>query len=167
MSARSVVRWRDDADGRTLRLAAKLPAGEVPTTVTTPDGVAFDLFPAGVTPGGGLVACVACAHPELYTRKDFPRAVGVAIVVIAAILAPATNYISLGVAALLDLALFRFAREVVVCYGCEAEHRGFAPDPRHPSFDIEIAERLEYGDKAVMGKPMRPGGTAGAPEPEH
>jgi len=28
-------------------------------------------------------------------------------------------------------------------------------------------EALRYGARAVMGKPMRPGGTADAPEPEH
>ena len=89
------------------------------------------------------------------------------MVVVAAVLAPWTNYISLGVAAVLDLALYKVMPEVLVCYVCETEHRGWAKEPRHPSFDREIAERLAYGAKAVMGKPMREGGTAGAPEPEH
>ena len=35
------------------------------------------------------------------------------------------------------------------------------------SFDREIDERLRYGERAVMGKPMRESGTANAPEPEH
>jgi len=50
---------------------------------------------------------------------------------------------------------------------CGARHRGFSPRPRHPRFDREIDERLRYGERAVMGKPMREGGTADAPEPEH
>lgn len=122
-----------------------------------------------VTDGGGLTGCVACAHPELYTRKDFPRALGIGIVVLAAGLVPFLPkwYPSLIVAAALDLLLHWYAPEVVVCYVCEAEYRGFPARPRHPRFDRTIEERLRYGESAVMGSPMRPGGTADAPEPEH
>ena len=82
-------------------------------------------------------------------------------------LAPFTWYASLAVAAAIDWILFHTARDLVICYVCGARHRGFAPRPRHPRFDREIDERLRYGAKAVMGKPMRAGGTADAPEPEH
>jgi len=116
---------------------------------------------------GGLVGCLACGHPELFTQKDFPRPLGLVIVLAAAIAAPFTHYLSLVVAAALDGALYWLGPEVVVCYACGAQHRGFARDPRHPAFDREIDERLKYGERAVMGKPMRPGGTAGAPDPEH
>ena len=118
-------------------------------------------------PDGGLTGCLVCAHPELYTQKDFPRAIGLALVVIAAVLAPFTYYLSLAAVALIDALLYVVARDVVVCYACRAEHRGFVRRPRHPRFDREIEERLLYGKKAVMGKPMREGGTADAPEPEH
>jgi len=120
-----------------------------------------------LTDAGGLRGCLACGHLELYTQKDFPRGIGIGIVVLAAILAPFTYYVSLGVAALLDALLYHLAPEVVVCYVCHAEHRGFVTDPRHPRFDREIEERLLYGEKAVMGRAMREGGTADAPEPEH
>jgi len=120
-----------------------------------------------LTPRGGLLGCLACGHSELYTRKSFPAAAGIAIVVVAAVLAPFTYYVSLLAAALLDLALYLAVPEVVVCYVCASEHRGFAREPRHPRFDREIDERLRYGPKAVMGRPMRAGGTAGAPDPEH
>ena len=116
---------------------------------------------------GGLEGCLVCGHPELYRQKDFPRPIGVGIIVVAAVLAPFTWYISLGVAAVLDLVLYRLWPEMTVCYVCHARHRGFHDQPRHPRFDREIHERLRYGERAVMGKPMRPGGTAGAPEPEH
>ena len=133
------------------------------------DGAPYppELRSDSVTASGGLVACVACGHPELYTQKDFPRAVGIAIVVVAAVLAPFTWYLSLVAAALVDAVLFVTAPEVVVCYVCDAGHRGFAKSPRHPAFDREIEERLRYGERAVMGRPMRPGGTADAPDPEH
>jgi hypothetical protein len=117
--------------------------------------------------GGGLLGCLACGHSELYTQRDFPRGLGIAVVIVAAVLAPFTWYLSLAVAAGVDALLYWTARTMVVCYVCGARHRGFARTPAHPRYDLGIAERLRYGPKAVMGSPMRPGGTAGAPEPEH
>ncbi|MCP3914616.1 MAG: hypothetical protein GY711_03550 [bacterium] len=119
------------------------------------------------TQNGGLNGCLACGGKELFARKDFPPALGITIVVVAAVLAPFTMYISLAVAALLDFILYQTARESLVCYRCSAEHNGFAKEPRHPRFDRTIAERLKFGEKAVMGSPMREGGTANAPDPEH
>ena len=66
-----------------------------------------------------------------------------------------------------NVLLFKLGPNVVVCYVCRAWHSGFDPAPKHPAFDREIEERLKFGEQAVMGKPMREGGTAGAPEPEH
>jgi hypothetical protein len=120
-----------------------------------------------LTGEGGLRGCLACAHPELYTQKDFPRPLGIGLVVAAAFLAPFTSYLSLAAAAGLDAALYLWAPSVVVCYACHARHRGFAACPRHPRFNLGIAERLRFGERAVMGAPMRPGGTADAPDPEH
>lgn len=120
-----------------------------------------------LTEGGGLLGCCACGHPELFTKKSVPPSIGILVVVVAAVLAPFTMYISLVVAALVDLALYAVVPDVVVCYVCGAEHRGFLRQPRHPRFDREIEERLKYGSRAVMGRPMREGGTANAPDPEH
>ena len=130
-------------------------------------GEAVSLHPARVTETGGLAGCVACDHPELFRKKSFPPALGLGIVVLAAVFAPWTHYISLAVGALLDGVLYVIMPEVVCCYICNAHHHDFEPEPKHPRFDREIDERLRYGEKAVMGKPMREGGTAGAPEPEH
>lgn len=139
---------------------------------SAPDPVALvraapQLHAERMTDGGGLLGCLACGHPELHTQRDFPRSLGMAIVVVAALLAPFTWYLSLLVAALLDAVLYALGGTKVVCYRCGAAHRGFPPHPRHPRFDLGIAERLRFGDRAVMGAPMRPGGTADAPEPEH
>lgn len=146
-----------DASGARWQLTADRPG----------DLAGRDVHHEHVTPGGGLTGCLACGHPELYTQRDFPRALGIAIVVLAAVLAPFTWYVSLFVAALLDAILYATARTLNVCYVCGTRHRGFAPEPRHPRYDLGVAERLRFGPKAVMGTPMRPGGTAGAPEPEH
>lgn len=147
--------------GRQRRLEAERPADVRTSWAVEP--LRFERL----GPAGGLEGCLACGHPELYTQRDFPRRLGIGLVVGAAVLAPATHYLSLLAAAGLDALLYRFAPELVVCYVCAARHRGFAPEPHHPRYDLGIAERLRYGKKAVMGTPMRPGGTAGAPEPEH
>jgi len=131
-------------------------------------GAELELHPEEQADGGGLAGCLACAHPELYTRKDFPPALGIGIVAAAAALVPLVPYyLSLVAAALLDGLLYRLAPDAVVCYVCRAQHRGFPQKPPHPRFDRTIEERLRYGERAVMGSPMRDGGTAGAPDPEH
>jgi hypothetical protein len=167
-SGRVELLFGEELIGDPSRATVSAPtAAELPACARDADGTERPLHRECLTPEGGLRGCLACGHPELYTRKDFPRLLGFAVVIVAAILAPFTYYASLGVAALVDLALYRFSGDVVECYVCASQHRGFPPEPHHPAFDREIDERLKFGDKAVMGKPMRPGGTAGAPEPEH
>jgi hypothetical protein len=153
----------------TVRVEGVEPGGEawVLSAGSPAELAGRPLFREHLTSEGGLTGCLACGHPELYGQRAFPRGIGLAIVIAAAALAPFTAYLSLAAAALLDALLYWTASTVLVCYACGARHRGFAPEPRHPRFDLGIAERLRYGPKAVMGKPMRPGGTAGAPEPEH
>jgi hypothetical protein len=166
-----------------VRLAFECPAGSTHPPLESIDAESPLELPASLpcasggpphlvhrerlTPQGGLLGCLACGHPELYTQKDFPRTAGLIIVVVAALLAPFTWYLSLVAAAALDAVLYVFGPEVVTCYVCGANHHRFPREPRHPRFDREIDERLKFGAKAVMGKPMRAGGTAGAPEPEH
>ena len=158
----SIELVNDDGDG------VQVGAATVPELVLRfREVLGRDAAMERLTPEGGLRGCLACGHEELYTQRDFPRGLGITIVVVAAVLAPFTKYVSLFVAAVLDAVLYRLAPKMVVCYVCHAFHRGFSETPRHPSFDREIEERLLYGKKAVMGKPMRPGGTADAPEPEH
>jgi hypothetical protein len=153
----------------TVRVEGAEPGGEawVLSAASPAELAGRALFRERLTAGGGLTGCLACGHAELYGQRDFPRALGLAIVIAAAALAPFTAYLSLAAAALLDALLYWAGPSVVVCYVCGARHKGFAPEPRHPRYDLGIAERLRYGPKAVMGKPMRAGGTAGAPEPEH
>ena len=153
--------------GTTTQIAAERGSGLPKAARCLHCGDEHALFLERVLANGGLDGCVSCGHRELFRQKDFPRALGITIVVVAAVLAPFTWYISLGVAAMLDALLYRWAPDVVVCYVCAAQHRGFPAQPKHPHFDREIDERLKFGERAVMGKPMRPGGTADAPEPHH
>ncbi|MBM3977944.1 MAG: hypothetical protein FJ299_13280 [Planctomycetes bacterium] len=167
--SRVVTRPCDPALPGGCWMSARLSASE-PTTELACGTCASKapLLLEGLSSAGGVSRCLACGHPELYRQKDFPKALGISIVVIAAVAAPFTPYYaSLFAAALVDAVLYWSLPERLVCYVCGARHSGFADVPRHPRFDREIDERLKYGQRAVMGKPMREGGTANAPEPEH
>ncbi|MSR46440.1 MAG: hypothetical protein EXS13_05180 [Planctomycetes bacterium] len=89
---------------------------------------------------GAVVACPACGETLLYKQKDFRQAVGCIVVIIAAFLALKTNYVSLGVAALIDWLLYRLSGEVVICYriACKAHVRGLSPGPKIGAFDLSI-----------------------------
>jgi DNA-directed RNA polymerase subunit RPC12/RpoP len=89
---------------------------------------------------GALTRCPVCGLKVLYRQKDFNQAIGCAVVLLAAILAPFTFYASLVVAALIDLVMYRLAGEVVICYGfrCRAHLRGLPAGPSVLPFDLSI-----------------------------
>ncbi len=88
--------------------------------------------------------CPACEGEQLYVQRDFNQKVGLAIVVVGAVLAPFTPYYSsLVVAALVDAALYALLPEITVCYRCHAHFRGFRRNPRHVAFDLHTAEQYE------------------------
>ena len=89
---------------------------------------------------GAIASCPVCRCPMLYRQRDFNQKVGLAVVVVAAVLAPFTWYVSLGVAALIDALLYKLSGEVVVCYRtkCRAHVRGLAPGPKVVPFDLSI-----------------------------
>jgi DNA-directed RNA polymerase subunit RPC12/RpoP len=90
--------------------------------------------------GGALVRCPVCAGELLYRQRDFRQAIGCAVVLIAAVLAPFTYYASLAVAALIDALLYALAGEVVICYRvpCKAHIRGLPAGPKVGPFDLSI-----------------------------
>jgi len=89
---------------------------------------------------GRVERCPACGNAMLYKQKDFRQAIGCLVVLVAAVLAPFTYYASLGVAALVDLALYKLAGDVVICYRvpCRAHVRGLPPGPKVGAFDLSI-----------------------------
>ena len=105
------VRWielglpRPDDPGRLLFLKADGPFALRPYYLN-PDGEGeFQLHLEHRTEHGGVTGCLSCGHAELYTVKRFPKPLGIGIVVVAAVLAPFTSYISLAAAAVLGMAL--------------------------------------------------------------
>ncbi len=85
----------------------------------------------------------------LYQQKDFRQAIGCTVILIAAILAPWTYYVSLGVAALIDLVLYQLADNVIICYriACHAHIRGLPAGNKVGPFDLSIHDHYRMLDR--------------------
>jgi hypothetical protein len=98
---------------------------------------------------GPLEACAVCGNRELYKKKDFPHALGMAIL-LGACVASALTYSAYWItatwailigSALFDGLLYLMVGDVVVCYRCDAHHRGMPVLPEHKPHDLGIGER--------------------------
>lgn len=103
---------------------------------------------------GNLCCCRICGCEDLWRQKDFPPALGLALVATAAIcscIAWATYHpaIAIGilmVAGLMDMVLYTMMSDMLVCYRCGARHRKTSISDEHPRFDLETAERYRQQD---------------------
>ena len=89
--------------------------------------------------------CAACDHDELYFQKDFNRTTGVALVVVGAVFVPWTYGASLLAVTILDYIVWRMVKDVIVCYRCQAVHRGYPANPALKPFDLVTHDRHVYG----------------------
>ena len=89
--------------------------------------------------------CAACDHDQLYFQKDFNRTTGVVLVAIGAVFVPWTWGLSLLGVTILDYVVWRLVKDVIVCYRCQAVHRGYPPNPALKPFDLVIHDRHVYG----------------------
>jgi hypothetical protein len=111
-------------------------------------GVKFSIPPGSVTEKQ-LSQCLICPSTELFIRKDFPQVLGVAIVVLAAVVSsifwywrmPWWTYGTLFAAAFVDLLLYLFVGNQLQCYRCQAQYRGVPGLENHEAFDLETHEK--------------------------
>ena len=89
--------------------------------------------------------CAACGHDQLYFQKDFNRRTGIALVVVGAIFVPWTYGLSLLGVTILDYVVWRIVKNVIVCYRCQAVHRGYPVNPTILPFDLVVHDRHVYG----------------------
>ena len=102
--------------------------------------------PSAVTaPDGPITQCAACGHDQLYFQKDFNRTTGVALVAVGAVFVPWTWGLSLLGVTILDYFVWRMVKDVIVCYQCQAVHRGYPPNPDIKPFDLVVHDRHVYG----------------------
>lgn len=103
------------------------------------------------------VRCPLCGCDDIWRQKDFPPRLGVAIVALGAILSsiawsqymPELAFGILLAFAAIDLLLYLFLPDVLVCYRCSARYRDVPHMERYEHFDLETAEkyRQEAGRK--------------------
>ncbi|HXG09897.1 MAG TPA: hypothetical protein VNK04_08925 [Gemmataceae bacterium] len=96
-----------------------------------------------------LPLCASCGNHELYKKKDFPHWLGISILtaaclaflVLMGLYRPWWAWAVLLGSAAFDGLLYLWVGDVVVCYRCGAEYRGFPPNPGHGPFELGIGER--------------------------
>ena len=90
-----------------------------------------------------LEQCPVCDCSRFFRQKAFPRAIGIGLVVVGAVLVPFTYGVSLMVLALVDLLIYRRVPLMAVCYLCRAEFRGVPVPERVLPFRHHMAEGFE------------------------
>ncbi len=98
---------------------------------------------------GWLRRCRVCGCDDLWRQKDFPPALGLLFVgmgIVFSSLAWAWHrpVLAIGILmafALVDLLLYTFMGDMLVCYRCRARHRQTPLQEEHPPFSLEISER--------------------------
>ena len=94
--------------------------------------------------------CPVCEGGDFWARKDFDQKLGLAIIVMGALISGAfywagRDFIAYGIlagAVLIDLVVYGRLKDVTVCYRCHTEFRG-SYRLTAPAFDLHTAEILE------------------------
>ena len=137
----------------------ELDATRQPRVVQPPGGGAEAVqldWDRAVDDAGVLRRCPACGCRELYVRRDFPHAVGLAIVIVAGLAAAGLFglgrvWLGLGVlagVAGVDAVIAFFVKRCLVCYRCRSEFRDTPIGPNHESWDLAIGEKYRFVDAA-------------------
>lgn len=87
--------------------------------------------------------CPICGCPYFYGQKDFNKVLGLAIMFVGVCLAPFTYCLSLPVLSFFDWLLYRRVPNMVVCYDCRSEFRGFEVPADMEGFKHFLAEKFE------------------------
>lgn len=98
---------------------------------------------------GTLQRCLVCPSQDMFLRKDFPQRLGVAIVVLGFIASSIAwgyyhQYLTFGIlfaVALIDVVLYLFVPDALMCYRCGAMYRGVPDLERHQRFDLTVHEK--------------------------
>lgn len=146
-----------DADTRHLKCNVCGQGLDVPEGAVLEDAVE----------GGRVQRCLVCPSTDLFVRKDFPQRLGVLIVAVGIIGSSIAWYHAhllwtfgiLFATALIDVLLYTFVGDALMCYRCQAQYRGVAEMDSHGLFDLETHERhrqlsarLQAAERVAAGK---------------
>ncbi len=109
-----------------------------------------------------LVRCTICGSHELYYRKQFNQRLGIGIIALGSTLSTIAyanhnlfwTFLILFIFAGVDLLFYIFMKNLLQCYKCNSEFRGFDESPEYEPFNLEVHEkyhqqrvRLERAEK--------------------
>jgi DNA-directed RNA polymerase subunit RPC12/RpoP len=103
--------------------------------------------------------CPVCSGADFYIRKDFDPKIGLAVVIVGALISAVFYWFSrdliaygiLAGAALIDLVVYGRLKTVTVCYRCHAEFRGSYARTAS-GFDLHTAALLEQEYERRIGR---------------
>lgn len=141
-----------------------LDATQRPRMVDPPAGCGLAVgldWDQAMDDAGVLQRCPVCGCRELFVRRDFPHAVGLAIVVVAGLAAAvlfATGRVWLALSMLagvvvVDTVFMVFVKRCLVCYRCRSEFRDTPIGSGHESWDLAIGEKYRQVDPPAVEDP--------------
>jgi hypothetical protein len=95
-----------------------------------------------------LKRCPVCGCRDLFVRKDFPQKLGMAMVVVAAVVALGLfasgnglwAFAVLGAMAVVDACVYLLTGKLLVCYRCRSEFRD-TPVSGHEPYELATGEK--------------------------
>jgi hypothetical protein len=116
-------------------------------------------FSAALREDRAVDRCAVCDGGDFYTRKDFEPKIGLAVVIVGALISAVfywferdlIAYSILAGAALIDLVVYGRLKDLTVCYRCHSEYRGAYPRTA-PAFDLHTADVLEQEYERRIGR---------------
>ena len=138
----------------------RLEVAETQRSITCPHCRQDLAVPANAFEEGQLTRCLVCPSTDLFVRKDFPQRVGVAIVVVGFVASsiawgytlPILTFGILFATAFVDVVLYAFVPEALMCYRCGAQYRMAPGLERHGAFNLETHERYRQQTARLAGK---------------
>lgn len=85
-----------------------------------------------------VTECPICKFNDFWIDKKFPKKIGLALVIIAAILVPFTWGLSFIILFLLDIILWISLEWRMNCYKCGSEFIGFIKNEKTKPFDLKL-----------------------------
>ncbi|HCK41904.1 MAG: hypothetical protein CMJ72_13930 [Planctomycetaceae bacterium] len=120
-------------------------------------------IPHDAITGKQVRRCLTCPSIDLYIRKDFPQRLGVALVGVG-VLGSSIAWYNMNIywtfgilfsTALIDVLLYMFVGDALMCYRCQAQYRGVQEMDSHGIFDLETHEKYRQM-AARMANQQRP-----------
>ncbi len=113
--------------------------------------------------GGELQFCPLCTTSDLFIQKDFPKGLGLFIVLVGFAIStvfwyyemPLLTYLVLIISIALDFLLYYQVPDVTICYRCLSQFRGQGANPpgKFKPFDLGIGER--YRQERMRAEQIR------------